>query len=118
MDFLLIHMGTKDLEIQEILDRLLVAFEGSTVELIKIETLRPVEVVGWWIGLPNRTPLKVIHPTKIWRDLNKSVSFSTIEEKYTLLDYWNKVVDMGGYKMAKVFDKPELWVDVEDVRPA
>ena len=62
--------------------------------------------------------LKTIRPTKIYRDKKKTQIFSELREKNESLEYWGEIVYLLHYTLAKVYNSPELWVDVEDVRPA
>ena len=70
----------------------------------------------WWMGLADKTKLKTIRPTKVYRDKFKTLIFSELKENDESLQYWGQIMEMTNYTLMKVYNTPELWVDVEDVR--
>lgn len=87
----------------------------SLPQFIAIRLLPAVK--KWWVGLPNRSPLKTIKPTTVYKNKFKTLVFSNLPEGDESLEYWGTTMEMTNYTLAKVFNNPELWVDVEDVRP-
>ena len=113
----MVRLGTEELETVEFLNRLQSVFPGSKIEIIGIETLKPVREVNWWEGVTTKIPLKTIRPTKVYLNKFKTVTRKELPKDDVSLQYWGEIVKMTNYTLARVFGNPEMWVDVEDVRP-